>query len=158
MAHVPWPAAAAEFVTTHWSTSSASAIAAQISEKFGFQASRNAVIGKAARLKLPTKRTGAYPSHYAARKAKTGEPKQPIEHRQHVIGRRSAEWKEQPIREHHVTVEPLRLLFAQLTEQTCKFECSGQHDAANYHFCGNQVALDCPYPYCAEHAQIVRRA
>ena len=155
-----WPVEAAEFVTAHWSTSSAAHIAAQITEKFGFQASRNAVIGKAKRLSLPSKRDATYPSHYAIRKvARPAKSQEAIS--RPCIGRGSkkkkTEIKEQPFRERHVTVEPLRLLFAQLTNQTCKYECSGQHDAALYHFCGNQVAIDGPYPYCAEHAQIVRR-
>jgi len=154
-----WPVEAAEFVTAHWSTSSASCIAAKISEKFGFQASRNAVIGKAKRLSLPSKRGATYPSHYAPRKAKPAAPPKTIS-RPRIAGRfkKSPEFKDEPFQERHVAVEPLRLLLIQLTDQTCKFECSGQHDAALFHFCGNQVAIDCPYPYCAEHAQICRRA
>lgn len=47
----------------------------------------------------------------------------------------------------------LNLAFMQLTNDTCKFECSSNDEPKNYVFCGHPVIEG--KPYCSDHCKVV---
>ncbi len=110
--------------------------ASQIAEKLGDGITRNAVIGKAHRLKLPSR-----PSPVKAEPVKKAPPPPP-------------EKKEE-------VVETKKTSLLDLTEQTCKWPIGHPGDA-NFYFCGKPSRPG--VPYCPDHclmafqAQLPRKA
>lgn len=51
------------------------------------------------------------------------------------------------------SVEPRCISLQDFTENTCKYDCSGQDDVQKFAFCGHQTLTG--HPWCAAHARIV---
>ncbi len=111
--------------------------------------SRSAIAGAIKRLGLPKRGKPSSPN----RMVRIGKPK----HGADIIAlprkSRAQEFAERfPIPE--IDVEPLRIGFMELTDATCKFECSPseQEDPTQFVFCGHTPAKD--QPCCAAHCRI----
>ena len=129
--------------------------ASQIAERMG-SVTRNAVISKARRLRLPD-RKGKY-----QRKARPSG-RDPHKHRRQTppvhpwkLNRhpsKSLPSAEQSLNAPRSLPEPvsLRLTLLELTENTCRWPIGDPQDA-NFHFCGCQSSGN--GPYCEHHARI----
>lgn len=136
-------------LTTLWTIRSASEIAVALSVD-GCDVSRNAVIGKAHRIGLSQK---------AVRPSQRHRPReivraQPRKRQVNVVMIRSVGAPPPPVPfiPRIVVTEPLHLTLMQLTDDVCKYECSGASDISDFTFCGNPVVSGTPY--CAKHAAI----
>lgn len=128
----------------------------QIAEKLGGGLSRNAVIGKAHRLGLDRRKTGAKPGvnrNGMARKMPAqgiGAAVQKINAAVQKINSPTApEIKPEPFVMACVEVEPLNISMMDLTDETCRYPFGD--DPATMTFCG---LLPDGGPYCAGHARI----
>ena len=106
---------------------------------------RNAIVGKAYRLRLLREKPAPSPKVPRIRKprvraekpatpkpAKKSLPPQPFTFTPRVVA-----------------LAPRHITFAEINGGTCKYECSEQDDAAAFTFCGHPPAPD--KPYCAAH-------
>lgn len=120
----------------------------QIAEKLGGGLSRNAVIGKAHRLGLERRRTGAKPG--VNRNGLARKPTPTAVNVQKINAARAApEVKPEPFVMACVEVEPLNISMMDLTDETCRYPFGD--DPATMTFCG---LLPDGGPYCAGHARI----
>lgn len=157
MTALVWTDDTINLLTEMWLTHSASRIADHFIS-MGYQATRNAIIGKAHRLKLVKKEVGINLNRpmrvprislsAAATPRKTGPsrkrpPPKPVSDAPPIS----------PIKFVPRLVEcaPLHLSLLQLTDQACKYECSSQDDPAQFTFCGQPSNGT---PYCTHHAEI----
>jgi hypothetical protein len=108
---------------------------------------RCAIIGKAARLGLPTKGP-------MARKPKVAKPK-PARLVSSMPPRRRQAYEmaeaPTPFKPRVVEIVPLHIQFGELSETTCKWECSGQDNPRLFTFCGHPQDRG---SFCFHHANI----
>lgn len=157
---------AVEMLRAEWEITgqSASDIAFKISQRFGFYVSKNAVVGKAHRLKLrakahahvvsvhPNQRS---PKRYSvvAKRRKGLRKKRLVEVAKMIKEGPPIVYVVPPRRED--VWQPLRggggIPLTELTEHTCKWPYSSAWNTAATGFCGAAVELG--EPYCSRHLQ-----
>lgn len=115
-----------------WPTRSAADIAEIITKELGVTVSRNAVIGKANSLKLQKDPTA--PAKQRERMAKLAP----------VISAL-------PFVPRIVDTAPRLLTLLELTDDTCKYECTDSESPADYRFCGNPIHKG---SYCRAHYRL----
>lgn len=149
----PWTEEVCLFMKANWTKVSRTEMATMINGRFGVYVTRNAVIGKLTRLglidkvvDLAAKRTNG--SALKQIKARVEKPKA-----ERTAPFRPAKPVEaEPFQAREAHVEPRRIPFMELTEETCKYECTGSNEPRDYLFCGNPTLSG--LPYCAGHARL----
>lgn len=111
-----------------------------IFETHGIQLSRSAVSAKLSRLGL--KRPPRETKVRAPRVRRQPQPRENV----------PSKIRPYPFTPRIVDVSPLNLLFAELTDNTCKWECTDAASAADFRFCGHKPLAG--LPYCAKHCGI----
>lgn len=137
-------------------------IANRINERFGTKLTRNAIIGRVTRAKLPRPQ-GISGNGSVTRRAqpleKTNDhtprpaPKKPKPHRffqvpqvtpqKEASGSGAAHWLDQP--------GGRRIEMMELDDTTCRWPLGGWDSSPPYLYCGNIVARGC---YCRQHASL----
>lgn len=140
-----WPDAANQILRDHWKTKSAREIAGILAGE-GYTYSRNAVIGRGVRMGLKKDETIR-----VARAPRAPRPKVSVM-TSHLMPSFAKAPPPPPFVPRIVEITPRRLTITELDDTTCKYECSGQPDAALFTFCGNPTIAD--RPYCAGHCHI----
>lgn len=125
-------------------------------DNFHVRVTRNAVTGKGHRLGLIDERSAGQivnlskvrqsEAYHQRRKAK---PK-PVEKK--TVVRLVKSVSEESFEPRIVDTSPLHLTILQLTDETCKYECSGTSEPQHFTFCGRPTFSSTPY--CAAHARI----
>jgi GcrA cell cycle regulator len=113
---------------------SASQIAAKLNEDDGTHFTRNAVVGRLHRLKAPKR--GPAKDKPQGKAARHWQPK--------IVS--------EPFVPQMVEPTPRRLTLLELTDSTCKFECSGSEVISEFMFCGDPTVDG--LPYCRAHCRI----
>jgi|SRR5579871_2231283 len=132
---------------------SAQGVTDALNRTFGADFTRNAIIGKLVRIGVLG---GKNPRRVAAAQ-KPIQPK-PAQQPKPRFGHLPPLPKGEPVPPpppfipRVVDTSPLNLSLLDLTDDTCKFECSGQDNPALYVFCGH--ATFGGTPYCARHAKL----
>lgn len=126
-----------EQLKAYWS---AGLSCSQISRAFGGEISRNAIIGKAHRLGLPTRTT----SHRTQRRE---IPRTPAKPRLVVVKAPAAQvMEEEPV----TLVDGSRVTIMTVTDRMCRWPI-GDPAAYDFHFCGRSPKSGSPY--CEAHAR-----
>ena len=142
--HLLWPQECVQILRDKWSTSSASEIVDVLAREHRFFVTRNAVMGKVRRLGLPDKRKIVAKSRVPR---SSGEPAGAKLPRPKAPPQPSAV----PFKPRVVDSSPRHLTLTELTDDVCKWECSGLDDPAQYTFCGQPATRQ----WCCEaHARI----
>ena len=141
----PWTDELTQKLRELWPTYSANQIVVIFGRDHGFYLTRNAVIGKAHRLSIDLKTRPMAPP-------KLDKPK---------IRRRMGTLKISVVAPQAAPVPfvprvvaaapPRNLTLLELTDDACKWECSGQDDASEFRFCGHDSIEG--KPYCAAHCK-----
>ena len=141
----PWTDELTQKLRELWPTYTAGQIVVIFGRDHGFYLTRNAVIGKAHRLSIDLKTRPMAPP-------KLDKPR--IRRRMGPLKSLAApQATPAPFVPRIVeTMPPRHLTFAELTDDACKWECSGQDDVSEFRFCGH-VAAD-GKPYCSNHCRI----
>lgn len=142
-----WTDELVEEIRTLWATNSASQIASILNQR-GYTFTRSAIVAKLHRLKLTVEdKIAIHPA--TTFKAEGDDPQ-----RARRIRSRTAKAVQpvpfvcQPLAQ----VELRHLSLQDLTDQTCKFECSGADHPSAFTFCGNDAVFG--KPYCAAHCRV----
>ncbi|GAC1573000.1 MAG: GcrA family cell cycle regulator [Sphingomicrobium sp.] len=150
IAHV-WTIECEQILREMWSSHSSREIADHLGAR-GYAFTRNAIIGKAHRIDLQLKTRaehrpqGAQALSAAAAPKKTGpgrRPPKPVSD--------APDTATVPFVPRVVETGPMHLTLLELTDATCKYECTKADDPAQFRFCGHPSDGT---SYCAEHHAI----
>ena len=152
-----WTPAATDLTTLLWADGkSASEISRELWDRLGFYASRNAIIGKVHRLRLPKRKTVLTPKAQArkgAGRARTAldKPRPRI-----IRPKPQPRLRAAPIPRRSIPMEapkPMNLTIMQLTSRTCKWPVNDPPKGEAYLFCG-EAKEPGKEPYCPYHARL----
>jgi hypothetical protein len=142
-----WTDELAQKVRLLWPSHSALEIANILGRDDGVCLSRNAVIGKLTRLGMAKEFGAPRP-----RKETPPKPRNDRVRAEKMAAGPNIKLTTVPFVPRIVETKPLHLTLHDLTDEVCKYECSGQEDVALYTFCG---APQFKGSYCFHHAKIV---
>lgn len=137
-----WPQERIESLKALWPTHSAKQIS-EIFTKDGFEVTRNSVIGRAHRLQLGTVDKTKRHSH-------DNSSPRPVNKADRIATIRSAPVARQRVSfiPRIIHAPPLLLTLLELTDVTCKYECTNADHPSDYRFCGHPIHKG---SYCGAH-------
>ena len=164
----PWPSDALDMLTALWADGrSGTEISRELWDRLGLKYSRNAVIGKVHRLRLPKRKTVLTPKGQARKGAKAVKAASwdVYKERQRATARHAARVRKPPARltkpaptrpRRSIPMEaptPMNLTIMQLTSRTRKWPVNDPPKGEPFLFCG--VAKEAgAKPYCPFHARL----
>ena len=151
----PWTEEVCQFTAANWERSTGEQIAKEIHDRFGIVVSRAAVVGRAQRMGLATKKIEIPIVNLQARRAEARERynQKRREQRAQKSGLDGQpKLRPEPFRARTVQVDPLHIPLLELADNQCRYECSGSDEPRDYTFCGHKKVSGTSY--CPAHAAL----
>ncbi|WP_315792325.1 MULTISPECIES: GcrA family cell cycle regulator [unclassified Bradyrhizobium] len=128
-----------------YKTFSAAETAKKIGAEFGVRLTTNSILGKLKRAGITKGRVGGVKVAKHDLKPRTPKSSAPI-----------TTPPPRPAASRVVDFSPRNITLLKLQANECRYECSGQQEAAKFTFCGNPTVMrnGAACSYCARHAEI----